>query len=308
MALMILVNMGQLTQNTVARHLYMANLDLAKYTPSTDPVYSTNLSQPLQQHQGLRRQYYWGLYSVCGGDGIDGQRECSDRRFGHQFDPINLLVDDTANVTALPVSQARGRLHDTHWLHLYSRVGFYFLFVGTILTGLTFLAGLASEGGLFLLSSGLAFVTGAVLAVGAGMWTAVLAETRKTLQHNPGPFAGITLHFGQSLWMTWAAVGSALLAFIPFLVAFFLARRERKLYEERFYGYTNDDDYTIDERPSQNPTAAGGVHHHQVLTPDRDPVTPTKEGTPSPEPLHNSSSQAQSVHGPQVPFPHPERW
>lgn len=250
MALMILANMGQLTQNMVARNMYIANLDLRHATAASSPVFSpsafsSNLSEPLLEHQGLRREYYWGLYSVCGGDGTTGTRKCSPRSFGHQFDPLAVVVADTANVTAIPGQvisspNSSGKLQDQHWLHVFSRVGFYFLFVGTILTGALFLAGAAAEGVFFLLAAGFALLTGAVLCVGAGMWTAVVSESRKTVHQGSGAQLGIEIHFGNLLWMIWAAAGATLAATFPFLLAFFLARRERKLYDDRVYTYSQE--------------------------------------------------------------------
>lgn len=65
MVLAILVNMGQLTGNIVARSIYWSSLDTTGFTSggTVPAIFATNQAAPEGAMNGLKNTYEWGLYS-----------------------------------------------------------------------------------------------------------------------------------------------------------------------------------------------------------------------------------------------------
>lgn len=67
MVLAILVNMGQITGNIVARSIYWTSLDTAGFQSGGTTVagiFATNQASPEGAMNGLKNTYHWGLYSA----------------------------------------------------------------------------------------------------------------------------------------------------------------------------------------------------------------------------------------------------
>lgn len=63
--------MGQVTENVVARNIYITNLStqglgnslIADGSSSAGSLYASNQAAAALQNQGLKYEYYWGMYS-----------------------------------------------------------------------------------------------------------------------------------------------------------------------------------------------------------------------------------------------------
>lgn len=62
--------MGQLTENVVARHFYFARLETTGLgntlsSGNAGSLYASNQAAAEQMNQGLKYNYYWGMYCEC---------------------------------------------------------------------------------------------------------------------------------------------------------------------------------------------------------------------------------------------------
>lgn len=229
MVLAILVNMGQLTENIVARHLYLVNADLSGVQAAGNGglgnnVFAQNQASPLLQGNGLRNEYYWGMYSVCGGQGVSGERACSRDRFINIFDPVSVFEEDAGNANVINALPADGVLRDEKYVRNISHAAIIILFAGTVAAGLAFFVGFLAHRFAFLVSALLSLLGAACLLVAAALWTALIAKIRNSLENVN---VGIVFHYGQSIWMTWAAGGACLLAFVPLVISCCTGRRDK---------------------------------------------------------------------------------
>jgi len=222
MVLMILANIGQISQNIVSRHIYYVNIDAgniqnavaANANAPVNNIFAGDQASPLLTNAGLRTEYYWGLYSECGGVGVSGARACSDNHFGNRFQPVQVFQQDAPQ--GLDVNQIlpSGVITDSDYLGKFTHAAFYLIFIGTILAGLAFLVGVTANRVAFLLAAILSLAAAACLAAGAGIWTAIIAKSRSSVN---GSTIGVTVNYGNALWFTWASFAATAVAF-PFLI------------------------------------------------------------------------------------------
>ncbi|CAO1618837.1 unnamed protein product [Jaminaea pallidilutea] len=219
-ALMILTNIAQLTNNTVARHLYITSLstrDLgASVGTTTGTLYAPNQAAAELSGQGLKFDYYWGLYRFCAGDGVSGDRDCSDSNIGFRYEPSNTLQSDSSGPVAQQIRTLvpDGKFNDDDYLGRLSRVANIIILVGTILTGLAFLTGFLAHRFCFALAALQCLGAAGCLAVGAAIWTAIIYKVRASIPDN----AGISADYGYTLWFTWASLAAVTLAIVPLLL------------------------------------------------------------------------------------------
>lgn len=198
--------MGQLTHNMVAR-----NIRLFAVTPygdlSTGQLAANNMEQPVREQNGVRPLYAWGMYNYCGGSRDFEQMQCGPRSFGHTFDVVDAVSTDVPrgnSASSVPFSSLN---QDS--IKNYSRAAFYLLFVGTVLTGVAFIVALLFHPAALSLAAFLTFLAFALLTCGASIDTYFI---NKMKYHTPNIQDNV-FHFGNALWMFWAAVGSTLVAF-----------------------------------------------------------------------------------------------
>lgn len=225
MVLMILVNIGQISSNVVARNFSLTHLATngINTAGTTGSLYANSQSAPLLQGQGIRYDYYWGMYSVCGGLGKTADRACSSNTFGNRFMPVMTLTQDAPQNANIGNLLPQGVFQDDSYLGRFTNAAFYLLFIGTILAGLAFLFGVLANRFAFLFAALLSLGAAACLAAGVAIWTALIARIRNTLDQNG---LGLTVDYGVSIWMAWAAFGATALAF-PFLVISCCAGRDK---------------------------------------------------------------------------------
>lgn len=162
------------------------------------------------------------MIALCAGDGVSGNRDCTDRYIGYRWEPAQSLRQDAPSSYSSQIQSALGSgiVTDDHYLGLLSRVANVIILVGTILTGLAFLTGFLAHRFCFAFAALEALGAAACLAVGAAIWTAIIYKARNSI---PAGLA-VTIHYGNALWMTWAAFGAITLSIIPLILACCLGR------------------------------------------------------------------------------------
>lgn len=117
--------------------------------------------------------------------------------------------------------------NDLSSIHTKTVAGMYLLFVGTILIGVAFLITCLVHFSALVIAAFFAFLAFALLVSGASLWTYVIHHVRDLVGNT------IDYQYGNALWMSWAAVGCALLS-LPALGGGTAASRKR-YYEEPYY-------------------------------------------------------------------------
>lgn len=226
MVLMILANMGQITNNIVAR-----NIHLAKFRPanlqqvlSEDGVNARNMmatdqSAPLENHNGVRDLYAVGMYGHCGGKSLKDERACTTMGFGYILKPGAIIQSDlpesagNVDVTDLFNRWGVGTYSASHW-----QPAFYLAFLGTIFVGVAFLVTCLIHMSALVVAAIFAFLAFLLLGVAASLWT---ADMYALVQKSP---IGLEFSYGNLLWFTWAACGSTLLGLPALLTSSYAGR------------------------------------------------------------------------------------
>ena len=92
--------------------------------------------------------------------------------------------------------------------------------------GVSFLIAFLSHRFAFLLGALLALAGAALFFVGAAIWTAIIYKVRHSLADQQNT-SGLDVHYGNALWMTWAAGGASVLAVVPLLISCISGRRSK---------------------------------------------------------------------------------
>ncbi|KAK0545422.1 hypothetical protein OC846_005682 [Tilletia horrida] len=231
MVLAILGQIGQLSNNIVARNIRMAVItttgtpgsqtDSFQDTLNVGGLYASNQAAEELQGNGIKERYDWGLYNLCGGDlqrDADA-RFCTGHQFGHRFQPYGTLVADAPDNLQQQVAQAAPQdatFADNEYLGKYTHAAFWLLFIGTIVAGLSFLAGFAAHRFAFLLAALLALVGALLIGVGAAIWTAIAVRTSHSLKDAN---LGVNFAYGNALWFYWGAFVGEALAIVPYILS-----------------------------------------------------------------------------------------
>lgn len=230
MVLAILVNMGQITENIVARSIYYTRLDTANFqgsgTATLTGIYASNQGAAEGAGNGIKNEYRWGLYSYCGGATSGSDRACSSRSFGYEFQPLDVLESDATSQNSGAVASAAptGTFSNSSYLGKFSKAANYLAFIGTVIIGVSFLVAFLAHRFAFLLASLLALLACACFFVAAAIWTAIIYKARHSIADST---SGLVLHYGNALWMEWAAAVAAFLSVIPLLIACISGRESK---------------------------------------------------------------------------------
>ncbi|CAD6887317.1 unnamed protein product [Tilletia controversa] len=237
MVLAILGQIGQLSNNIVARNIRMAQITTigTPGAPSNSLQDALNVGNLFAQDQaalelagnGIKQRYEWGLYNFCAGDSQRDARSCTDHHFGHKFQPLPTLEADASADNAQAINQSipsDSTFANTDYLSKYSQAAFWLLFIGTILSGLSFLVGFAAHRFAFLLAAILALLSALLIGVGAAIWTAISVRTANSLKDVA---VGLTFHYGNALWFYWGAFVGEALAIVPFILSCCAGRRAK---------------------------------------------------------------------------------
>ncbi|KAE8219157.1 hypothetical protein CF319_g6874 [Tilletia indica] len=239
MVLAILGQIGQISNNIVARNIRMAQITTvgSPGAPSNSfqdylnvgNIYAQDQAAVEAEGNGIKQRYEWGLYNYCGGDLERNARSCGDTNFGHRFQPFTALTEDASDQNAQTIEQRVPTditFTNNDYLSKYTHAAFWLLFIGTILSGLSFLVGFAAHRFAFLLAAILALLSALLIGVGAALWTAMAVRTSKSLKDAN---IGINFLYGNALWFYWGAFVGETLAIVPFILGCCAGRSKRDI-------------------------------------------------------------------------------
>jgi len=192
-----------------------------------DPVpglYNTNASAPLEQHQGLRQLYSWGLYSHCAYENTS-LGTCSNGTFANKFSPLeSILADVPGNYTVQTrflITFQNSTFSNSPFLETASTASYYLIFIGSLCTVLAMISGIPKSSATFVAASVLALLGTIMLFVAATIWTAIVKQIQSLNNPSvqPGVPLGIEVSFGAGLWLLWAAFAALCLSLLPYFVS-----------------------------------------------------------------------------------------
>lgn len=174
----------------------MFSTGLAAATGDPTPgLYNTNASAPLEQQQGLRQSYSWGLYAHCAYEEFS-QGTCSSGSFANKFTPFDsILADVPGNYTVQTrfiVSSQNSSFSNSSFLETSSRASFYLIFIGSLSIVLAMIrqvpikyiaynnswqnSGIPMSTVSFTAASVFAVFGAVLLLVAASIWTAIIKQ------------------------------------------------------------------------------------------------------------------------------------
>ncbi|EST09976.1 Actin cortical patch SUR7/pH-response regulator PalI [Kalmanozyma brasiliensis GHG001] len=223
--LCVFANIGQLSNNVVTRNIRYVSVDtrglgdaLSRAGQSNTNIFAQDQSSPVGQGNGIKDDYQWGLYNYCAGEVNGDSRSCSQRNFGFEFLPADAVLSDTPQgdrqtlQNFLPESTFR----DSGYLGRFSKAAMYLIFIGSCLALIAWVAGLLSHRFAFLGAAFIALLSALALGVGAALLTAIYVKTKASIDNAN---FGITIHYGNALWITWAAVLAVALSIVPYIIS-----------------------------------------------------------------------------------------
>ncbi|KAI0080010.1 hypothetical protein K474DRAFT_1658247 [Panus rudis PR-1116 ss-1] len=234
LVLLIFMHVGQINTSTVPRNIEMIQVNMTSFAQgvaaaiSPDPVdglFTDNASAPLQQRQGVRNIYKFGLYSYCayvnGSAGL-----CSNSSAGFRFEPFDLITADMqANYSGIATGIiVNTTFNDSHYLGQFSNGAYYVLLIGTICTALALITGILKHTFGFLVSTLFAIAGSLMLLIGATIWTVVIKKAQTVNDIFVGPQAspvplGIEVTIGNALYLAWAGFGCLVASTIPYMIS-----------------------------------------------------------------------------------------
>ncbi|KAH9853090.1 Glucanosyltransferase-domain-containing protein [Lenzites betulinus] len=233
LVLLIFLHVGQINTSTVPRGISMVNVNTSGYglglaAALGDPIgglYTNNASAPLQQQQGIRDLYKFGLYSYCGYvNGTAGI--CSNSSAATRFEPLQVMTADMlknySDFTTALITQ--GTFIDSDYLGEFTNGAYYLIIIGSVCAALALLTGLLKHTVLFFLSTLFAVLGALTLLIGATIWTVMIKKAETINDFIVGPAAapvplGITVTTGNALFLLWAAWACLLVSILPYMIS-----------------------------------------------------------------------------------------
>ncbi|WAR61713.1 hypothetical protein PtB15_12B403 [Puccinia triticina] len=169
---------------------------------------------------GLRLFYTWGLWNRCAGyTGRSDPQYCTESRWAYKFEPTAALLEDVPNgLRARATSLLSDQYNTDRYFGVWSRIGFYFIFIGACLVGLILLFSLIHARGPGRLGSLnlsivslLAFISN---LIGTVIWTAIAGILKHQLNRDT---LGMSASYGNAIWLLWAIDGLLLFASFGYL-------------------------------------------------------------------------------------------
>jgi len=241
---LIFAEIGQSSSSNIPRKLRFAYLDasgfgkgLAAASGQEGDLPQLYSAYPGANGTGIASIYEWGLWSYCEGPSTLGSFKpfCSSNTFSHRFTPLSSFLLDVPPTYITPINQVipPSTFTDESYLSSSTHIAFYFIFVGLILAALAFTIGFGAHRYAYMVTAALAFIAAVLLAVGAIIWTVIVGKVKSGINGLSvigGVPLGLSVGYGNGLWLLWAAVGALLLSILPFFFACCLGRTNRTTY------------------------------------------------------------------------------
>ena len=226
MVLMILANIGQISNNIVARNIHLAKVRpgdlqqvLRESGANADNIVAPNQADALKSHRGVRDLYAIGMYGYCGGKSLDSERTCTSMGFGYVFKPASIIKSDLpTGAEKQDVVQLFNRTDSSPYSPKHWQPAFYLAFIGTIFVGVAFLVTCLIHMSALVVAAFFALFAFLLLGVAAALWT---ADLYGLVQSHP---LGLDVSYGNLLWFTWAACGATLLGLPALLTSSYTSR------------------------------------------------------------------------------------
>ncbi|GAA6020475.1 hypothetical protein JCM10207_000015 [Rhodosporidiobolus poonsookiae] len=175
------------------------------------------------RHDGLRKGYEWGLWSYCttNGDLGSARSYCLERSIdGSHFRPADVLLQDIPEKYSDLLKQV---LPDNvftanNYLGDYTRGATYATMAGALCAALAALIGLFARRFAFVLAALLSIVAFLALAAGNVIYTVIFNRAIQAINDATanGVDVGVTVSYGNALWIMWAATALMLFSILPF--------------------------------------------------------------------------------------------
>lgn len=237
--LLIFAHIGSTNHNAVARDISLVNVNvsgfgLALSTATGDPTpnfYNNTPYSPLSEGLGLRQVYRWGFYGYCGYvDPATGQGVCTaegNGSFAYPFKPMAAILAEippqyrTTAQFLVPPSKFRSSSYEAST----SRAGFIMVFIGSVTTAVTFLAGLIRHNWTFTVALAMSAISSLMLLIGGSVLTALVNQTQSINKYQVYEVPlGIKVTFGPALWLIWSAFAADLVSVIPYFLSWYSYR------------------------------------------------------------------------------------
>ncbi|RPD63253.1 hypothetical protein L226DRAFT_451078 [Lentinus tigrinus ALCF2SS1-7] len=230
--MLIFMHVGQINTSTVPRGISMVQVNMSGFGQGLavalgDPIeglYTNNASAPLEDQQGLRQLYKFGLYSHCGY--VNGsQGICSNVSAANRFEPLRVITADMlANYTQFTNAIiTQGTFIDSNYLGDFTNGAYYLILIGTVATALAFITGFLKHTVLFMLSTAFALVGALALLIGATIWTVIIEKSKSVNDIMVGPASsqvslGILVSTGNAIFLLWASWACLLVSILPYMI------------------------------------------------------------------------------------------
>ncbi|KAF9478692.1 hypothetical protein BDN70DRAFT_879596 [Pholiota conissans] len=232
--LLIFVHVGQISLSNVPRNIFMVKVNMSAYGQNIaaaiapNPVfglYTNNASAPLNDQQGLRQFYEFGLYSYCAY--VEPKAgTCSNHTAGQTFKPYDIVTSDMlanfSRLSATPLIPLDLTFKDSKYLGQTSRAAYWLLLLGTICAALALITGIAKNNLTLSFSSIISTIGALFLLIAASLWTVLIKKAQAintATQALNGEPVGITVSEGNGLFLTWAAFVCLFISVIPYVLS-----------------------------------------------------------------------------------------
>ncbi|GAA6014566.1 hypothetical protein JCM11491_004543 [Sporobolomyces phaffii] len=248
--LLVFGNIAQINPNSVPRHLRIVSIDtsglanaLAKASGASasnfTDLYNANTpyytkASDEARHDGLRKTYEWGLWSYCSSNGGvgDDRSYCEDATIYPAFQPAKVLMADIPQdySNALSETLPNNVFTADDYLGNYTRAASYLVMAGSLATALSALVALFARRCAFSLATILSIIAFLGLAIGLIIYTVIFERAIQAINDATvsGVNVGITLTYGNALWILWAACGCMLLTIPSNALACCFGRNDKR--------------------------------------------------------------------------------
>ncbi|GAA5916283.1 uncharacterized protein JCM6883_001444 [Sporobolomyces salmoneus] len=185
------------------------------------------------RHDGLRKIYEYGLWSYCSSNGGvgDDRSYCEDATIHPAFQPAKVLMADIPEdySNALSETLPDNVFTADGYLGHYTRAAAYLIMVGSLATALAALFALFARRCAFSLATIFSIIAFLGLAIGLIIYTVIFERAIQAISDATisGVKVGITLTYGNALWILWAACGCMLLTIPSNALACCLGRSDK---------------------------------------------------------------------------------
>ncbi|RSH79258.1 uncharacterized protein EHS24_001298 [Apiotrichum porosum] len=233
MILLVFANIGQISSGAVTNGLHLVEVNVAAFgsavlsaNKQSSGLYNTK-NTVMGASTGLRQYYRWGIYGACGYQ-KDNSGICNSTQFAYPFEPLATLISDAPTsptnyktIINSIIPSTASAFKNNGWNHSLSVVGSALIFIGSILTLLSFITGLVKHRLSFFVAAVSSGLSAFFLMVGAAIWTSIISKDSwlKQVKVQGSVALGITVTAGPALYLTWVSFVFVALSVAPYVIS-----------------------------------------------------------------------------------------